>query len=150
MKTAQANCSLWKCWTMLNELIIWFNTTDKITVTGITDKLDISFGHVYSVLQDDLRYHRMCAASAESCWQKVLLSVMTIPGLYMTAVTVEMIWELKFEIILHPAYSANLASSNHHIFQPPEDMLHGHKHASDEEVKDHSICGFACRKNWSW
>ena len=46
---------------------------------------------------------------------------MTIPDLHMAAVTVEMISQLKFQIIPHPAYSADLASSDYQIFQPPED-----------------------------
>jgi len=46
---------------------------------------------------------------------------MTISDLHRAAVTVEMVWELKFQIIPHPAYSEDLALSDHHIFQPPED-----------------------------
>lgn len=74
---------------------------------------------------------------------------MTIPNLHMAAVTVEIIWELKFEIIPHPAYSADLASSDHQIFQPPE----GATYISDEEVEDAEhmwLCmGCAyCRVKW--
>jgi hypothetical protein len=45
---------------------------------------------------------------------------MTIPDPHMAAVTAEMILELKFVIIPQPAYSVDLASSNHQIFQPLE------------------------------
>jgi hypothetical protein len=41
------------------------------------------------------------------------------------AATVEMIRTLKFELLPHRVYSANLTRYDYHIFKPPKDALRG-------------------------
>jgi histone-lysine N-methyltransferase SETMAR len=45
---------------------------------------------------------------------------------YTTAVTIETIQKLKFELIPHPEYGPYLTPSDYHIFRLLKDMLHGH------------------------
>ncbi|GFG33227.1 hypothetical protein Cfor_05536 [Coptotermes formosanus] len=41
------------------------------------------------------------------------------------AVTIEAVGQLKFELLPHPTYSLDLASSDYHMFEPPKEALRG-------------------------
>ena len=53
-----------------------------------------------------------------------------------THYTVRQIHNIKLEMLLHPPYSLDLASSNFDLFWPLKDALHGRYFGSDEEVKE--------------
>jgi histone-lysine N-methyltransferase SETMAR len=50
--------------------------------------------------------------------------------------TVETLCHLNFEVLEHPLYSPDLASSDYHLFGPLKGTLRGHHFASDQELKE--------------
>jgi hypothetical protein len=53
-----------------------------------------------------------------------------------TAVTIEMIQKLKFELLPNPAYSLDITQFDYHIFRLLKNILCGFQFANEEEVKD--------------
>jgi hypothetical protein len=49
--------------------------------------------------------------------------------------TIDTIQQLNWEVLEHPAHSADLAPSDFHLFGPLKDALRGHRFANDDEVK---------------
>ena len=50
--------------------------------------------------------------------------------------TAETVQKLKFEIITHPPYSPDLASSDYHLFGTLKEVLSGRRFTSDQEMKE--------------
>ena len=55
---------------------------------------------------------------------------------YTAAHTAETLRKLKFEVVAHPPYSPDLASSDYHLFGPLKETLRGRRFTSDQEVKE--------------
>ena len=51
-------------------------------------------------------------------------------------ITINTIQQLNWEVLVHPAYSPDLAPSDFHLFGPLKNALRGRRFASDDEVKE--------------
>jgi hypothetical protein len=56
--------------------------------------------------------------------------------LHDNAHTAETLWKLKFNVMAHPPYSPDQASSDYHLFGPLIESLRDCRFTSDQEVKD--------------
>jgi histone-lysine N-methyltransferase SETMAR len=50
--------------------------------------------------------------------------------------TAETLRKLKFDVMAHPSYSLDLASSDYHLFGPLKEALRGRRFTSDEVEKE--------------
>ena len=56
--------------------------------------------------------------------------------LHTAAHTVETLHKLNFEVLAHPPYSSDLASSDCHLFGSLKEALRGRRFTSDQELKE--------------
>jgi len=50
--------------------------------------------------------------------------------------TVEILWQLHFEVLEHPLYSPDLATSDHHLHVSLKDALRDHPFNNDHEANE--------------
>jgi len=55
---------------------------------------------------------------------------------YTAHLTINTIRQLNWEVLEHPAYIPDLASSDFHLFEPLKNALSGRRFAADDEVKE--------------
>ena len=55
---------------------------------------------------------------------------------HMAHLTINIIQQLNWEVLEHPAYSPDLDPSDFHLFGPLKNALRGHRFAADDEVKE--------------
>jgi hypothetical protein len=101
----------------------------RLTIRHVAECLKLSTGTTHHIISEVLGYNKVCAR-----WVPRMLTAEINAPAHTSHVAMAAIHECGFELLCHPPYSPDLATSDFHLFRLLKDSHRGQVFQSDEVV----------------